>query len=143
MRSGAVLLALASLGACSEGPAGPGEPVLTGQFGAADQTIELLATRAGIELQLGCGSYFASDDPALVDEEGGFEVEGEFHQGGPPTIGDATVEATLSGAVANGADFDLVTIQLLISGGGSTVDPLFVTLHRDQHFEGAPAVCPL
>ncbi len=141
-RSGCAFLAcVLGLGACNDGPAGPDDPVLVGQFGAADVTVELLATRAGVELVSACGDYFVSDDAALLDGSGGFEVDGSYHYAGPFIGGSA--DATLSGHVAGGGGFETVTVTLLIGGGGATVDPLVLTLRRGEHFEGEVLPCPL
>jgi len=129
------------LSACSDGPAGPGDDVLVGQFGAADVTVELLATHAGVELVSACGDYFVSDDAARLGGSGSFEVDGEYHYAGPFIGGPA--DATLSGHVAGVGVFETVTVTLLIGGGGPTVDPLVLTLRRGEQFAGEPLPCPL
>jgi hypothetical protein len=139
--AGAFLLAASlALSGCGGGPAGPEDQVLVGQFGAADVTIELLATRAGVELVSVCGDYFISDDAALLDESRTFEVAGTYHYTGPVVGGPA--DATLSGYLASSGLFETVTVTLLIGGGGPTVDPLVLTLRRGHHYEGLPLPCP-
>lgn len=134
-----LLAALAFASACRDGLAGPGEPVLIGQFGAADLTLELLATHAGVELSQGCGSYFVSDRPATLDGAGAFRVRGEQHQ--IAAVG--TARGTLSGVVRDADGVETVTLTLLFDEAGPLADPLVVTLRRDEHYEGPELPCPL
>ena len=124
--------------AAPDGPAGPDEDVLTGQFGAVDVTMELLATHAGLEISLGCGDYFVSDRAAELDDDGRFAVDGEFHYRAPPP--GRSVEGSISGFLAPGLAGGSVT--LTFGEGGSAVDPLVVTLRRGEHYEGLPLLCP-
>ncbi len=124
--------------ACSDGPAGPEENVLVGQFGAADLTIELLATHAGLEIAFGCGDYFVSDDAAILDDEGRFSVSGEFRYRAP---GEGHSErGRVSGFHSIGPGGESVTVTF--GEGGATVDPLVVTLRRGERYEGLPLPCP-
>jgi len=134
---GLIVAALAGLGtACTDGPAGPGDGVLLGQFGAADLTMELLATHAGIEITFGCGDYFASEDAAVLDDEATFAVDGRFHY---RHTGDSNA-GTLSGFVTSGVGGQSVTFSF---GEGSTAaDPLVVTLRRGERYTGLPLPCP-
>lgn len=134
-----VVAALIGLGAaCSDGPAGPDDDVLVGQFGAADLTMELLATRAGLEISFGCGDYFISDDAAILDDEGRFSVNGEFRYRAP---GEGHAErGRVSGIRSIGIGGQSVT--LTFGEGGATVDPLVVTLRRGESYDGLPLPCP-
>jgi hypothetical protein len=134
-----VIAALVGFGAaCSDGPAGPGDDVLVGQFGAADLTMELLATHAGLEISFGCGDYFVSDDAAILDDEGRFSVNGEFRYRAP---GEGHAErGRVSGFHSIGIGGQSVT--LTFGEGGATVDPLVVTLRRGERYEGLPLPCP-
>lgn len=132
-----LLVVLVGLGtACDDGPAGPDDQVVIGQFGAADLTMELLATHAGVEISFGCGDYFASDEAAVLDDEERFEVDGRFHYRGPGTSDGGTV----SGFLTRGVGGESVT--LTFGEGGSTVDPLVVTLRRGERYSGLPLPCP-
>ena len=132
----AALIGLSS--ACTDGPAGPDDDVLVGQFGAADLTMELLATHAGLEIAFGCGDYFVSDDAAVLDDEGRFSVDGEFRYRAP---GEGHAErGRVSGFHAIGIEGQSVT--LTFGEGGATVDPLVVTLRRGERYEGLPLPCP-
>jgi hypothetical protein len=124
--------------ACTDGPAGPDDDVLIGQFGAADLTIELLGTHAGLEISFGCGDHFVSDDAAILDDEGRFAVEGEFRYRAP---GEGHAErGRVSGFHSVGVGGESVT--LTFGEGGATVDPLVVALRRGEHYEGLPLPCP-
>ncbi|MGE5927889.1 MAG: hypothetical protein ACM357_11085 [Gemmatimonadota bacterium] len=138
-RRALVTAALLGLGAgCSGGPAGPDENVLVGQFGASDLTMELLATHAGLDIALGCGDYFVSDEPAILDEEGRFSVAGDFRYRAP---GEGHSEpGRVSGFHSIGIGGESVT--LTFGEGGATVDPLVVTLRRGERYEGLPLPCP-
>jgi hypothetical protein len=128
------------LAACGEGPAGPDDDVLVGQFGDADTPVELLATHAGVTLDLGCGAFFISEEPARLDADRGFSVEGSYRPGGFVVGGD--LDATVSGRVERVSMVDVVTATLLIEGGGPVIDPLVVSLRRGQDYEGEPLPCP-
>ena len=132
-----VIAALVAFGTgCSEGPAGPDDDVLIGQFGATDVTMELLATHAGVEITFGCGDYFASDDPAVLDDEAAFAVNGRFHyrHTGHSDAG------TLSGFVSSGVHGRSVTFTF--GEGGTAADPFVVTLRRGERYTGLPLPCP-
>lgn len=133
------LIPLILLGAaCSDGIAGPDDHVLVGQFGAADLTMELLATHAGLEIAFGCGDYFASDDAAVLDDEERFAVEGAFRYRRP---GDGRTErGRVSGFLSAGPVGKSVT--LTFGEGGTAADPLVVTLRQGEHYEGPPLPCP-
>lgn len=130
----AVLVAIGT--GCNDGPAGPDEDVLIGQFGATDLTMELLATHAGVEITFGCGAYFASDDPAVLDDEATFAVDGRFHY----RHTDDSDAGTLSGFVTSGVDGLSVTFTFGESGTAS--DPIVVTLRRGERYTGLPLPCP-
>ena len=132
-------LAVLALAGCSDGPAGPEDDVLLGQFGIADQPTELLATHSGVDVDFGCASFFVSDEPALLDAAGNFSVEGEFRFAGAFVGGPA--DATLSGRLDREPLIDTVTITFLIDGNG-TLDPLVLTLRRGERYEGLPLPCP-
>ena len=138
-RARCLVLALA-LAACGDGPAGPDDDVLVGQFGDADTPIELLATHAGVTLDLGCGAFFISEQPARLDSGRSFSVEGGYRPGGFVVGGE--LDATVSGTVARVSMVDVVTATLLIEGGGPLVDPLVISLRRGQDYEGEPLPCP-
>jgi hypothetical protein len=128
------------LAACGDGPAGPDDDVLLGQFGDADTPIQLLATHAGVTLDLGCGAFFISEQPARLDADRNFSVEGGYRPGGFVVSGE--LDATVSGTVERVSMVDVVTATLLIEGGGPLVDPLVVSLRRGQDYEGEPLPCP-
>ena len=113
----AVLLAAA---ACTQGPAGPDDPALIGQFGRADAPIELLATHAGVTLDLGCGAFFVSEEAAILDEQS-FEVDGRYRPGG------FVIDGELDASLIGGLDFEnfqrVVTVTLLIDRGNPAADP--------------------
>jgi hypothetical protein len=128
--------ALTGLGtACRDGPAGPDEDVLIGQFGASDLTMELLATHVGVEITFGCGDYFASDEAALLDDEATFAVEGRFHY---RHTGDSDA-GTLSGFVTSGVG---QSVTFTFGEGGTAADPIVVTLRRGERYTGLPLPCP-
>ena len=122
--------------ACSDGPTGPDHDVLVGQFGAADLTMELIATHAGVEITFGCGDYFASDDAAILDDEATFAVDGRFHY----RRTGASDAATLSGFLTTGIGGQSVTFTF--GEGGTSADPLVVTLRRGERYTGLPLPCP-
>lgn len=127
------------LTACGDGLAGPGDSVLVGQYGKSDQQAELLATRAGIELDLACGSYFASAQPAVLSADGSFLVHGSHHFGGFSNLGAS--DATLSGRTGIRGAVPTVTITLTFDGSPVT-DPFTVTLARGVVFTGVYPPCP-
>ena len=132
-----MIAALVCLGAaCTDGPAGPDVDVLIGQFGATDVTMELLATHAGVEITFGCGDYFASDEPAVLDDQAAFAVEGRFHY---RHTGDSDA-GTLSGFATSGVDGLAVTFTF--GEGGTAADPIVVTLRRGERYTGLPLPCP-
>ena len=140
-RARCLFLAFAlGLAACGDGPAGPDDDVLVGQFGDADTPIQLLATHAGVTLDLGCGAFFVSEEPALLDADRSFGVEGSYRPGGFVVGGE--LDATVSGRVERVSMVDVVTATLLIEGGGPVIDPLVVSLRRGQRYEGEPLPCP-
>ena len=139
-----VALAIPVLGlvvACGDGFAGPGESVLTGQFGAADLTVEFLATHAGVEFTQACGSYFVSAEAAELGIEGGFRARGRWHSGGGGFT-THTEGATLHGQLAMAGGVQTITITLVLDDAAATVDPLTVTLRRAEHYAGPSDVCP-
>jgi hypothetical protein len=120
------------LSACGDRIAGPNEPVLVGQYGRPDLPTELLATRAGVELDQICGSYFASGQPARLAADGSFEVHGRYHHGGLINIPGDDEGATLTGT-ANLAGPQTVTITLTFDAAGAAGDPFTATLTRGEH----------
>ena len=122
---------------CADHLAGPNEPVLVGQFGSANSPVELLATRSGVELELGCAAYFASTEPPRLDADGAFRLRGQHHSSG--NFNDATGGATLLGQVAAGQAS--VSVNLTVDGAGATTDPFTATLHADTH-DADSQVCP-
>ena len=126
---------------CDEDIAGPRDHVLLGQFGAADLTVELLATHAGIELAHACGDYFASTRAAALDSDGDFRVRGEWHRalGG---VG-STEGATLSGRARTEGGIETVTVTMVVDGPGESGDLLVLTLRRGEHYTGPLLPCAL
>ena len=131
---------VAALAACSDGPAGPDDDVLIGQFGDADTPVQLLATHAGVTFDLGCGSFFISEEAVILGDDASFEVDGEYRPGGF-AVGD-DLEATVSGTLEQVNFVDFVTVALIIEGGGPAADPLVISLRRGQKYEGDPLPCP-
>lgn len=131
---------LISLAGCSDGPAGPDDDVLVGQFGHAEIPVELLATHAGVTLDLGCGAFFVSEEAAILGDDQGFEVDGQYRPGG--FVVDGEVDATVSGTLERMNFVDFVTVTLILEGGGAGADPLEISLRRGQDFEGDPLPCP-
>ncbi len=127
---------LLALGACSDGPAGPDDDVLVGQFGHAEIPVELLATHAGVTLDLGCGAFFVSEEAAILGDDRVFEVEGQYRPGG--FVVDGEIDATVIGTLERMNFVDFVTVTLIIEGGGPAADPLVISLRRGQSFEGDP-----
>jgi hypothetical protein len=139
-RSSRVLaVLLTALAACSDGPAGPEDDLLVGQFGHAEIPVELLATHAGVTLDLGCGAFFVSEEAAILDDDQAFEVEGQYRPGG--FVVDGEIDATVTGWLERMIFVDSVTLTLIIEGGGAA-DPLVISLRRGQDFEGDPLPCP-
>ena len=139
-RSSRVLaVLLTALAACSDGPAGPEDDLLVGQFGHAEIPVELLATHAGMTLDLGCGAFFVSEEAAILGDDQGFQVEGHYRPGG--FVVDGQAEATMSGTLERMNFVDFVTVTLVIEGGGAA-DPLVISLRSGQDFEGDPLPCP-
>jgi hypothetical protein len=130
---------LAALAGCGDGPVGPDDDVLVGQFGHAEIPVELLATHTGMTLDLGCGAFFVSEEAAILGDDQGFQVEGHYRPGG--SVVDGQVEATMSGTLERMNFVDFVTVTLIIEGGGAA-DPLVISLRRGQDFEGDPLPCP-
>ena len=124
--------AVALFSACSDKVAGPTDPVLVGQYGRPDLPTELLATRAGVELDQICGSDFVSGQPVRLAADGSFEVHGRYHHGGLANIGADDEGATLTGT-ANFAGPETVTITLTFDAADDTSDPFTATLTRGQH----------
>lgn len=139
LRAALAILFLSS--GCDEGIAGPQDHVLLGQFGAADLTVELLATHAGVELAHGCGDYFASNRAAALDADGDFRVRGEWHRalGG---VG-STKGATLSGRARTEGGTETVTVSVVVDGPGESGDLLVQTLRRGEHYTGPLLPCAL
>ncbi len=134
-------LAILVVTACGDGLAGPADSVLIGQFGIATMPIELLATHAGIELDLDCGRYFASSESALLAPDGSFRLRGRYHAGSfviPSELG-----ATISGAVGSQSQPGTVSVTLTLDGSGPLADPFSITLTRGVRFEGQPQACPV
>jgi len=136
----ALAMLLLSAG-CGEGIAGPRDNVLLGQFGAADLTVELLATHAGVELAHACGDYFASTRAAALDADGDFRVRGEWHRA-LEGVGSAE-GATLSGRARIEGGIETVTVSVVVDGPGESADLLVLTLRRAEHYAGPPLPCPL
>ena len=126
---------------CSNGLAGPDVQVVAGQYGSADVDASLLATRSGAELEFTCGGYFATEQPLVLDADGNFRVRGRWRAAAftlPRESG-----ATLSGSSQVSEGTFSVTVNLLIDGGGPTVDPFHATLVRGRQYAGPPTYCPL
>ena len=122
--------ALLAIGGCGDNVAGPSDNVLVGQFGRSDLPTELLATRAGVELDQICGSYFVSGQPAVLGADGTFRVHGRYHHGGLINI-PGTEGATLTGT-ASFAGSASVTITLTFDDAGAAGDPFTATLTRGE-----------
>ena len=139
--SSRVLAALLTvLAACGDGPAGPEDDVLVGQFGHAEIPMELLATHAGVTFDLGCGAFFVSEEAAILDADQTFELEGQYRPGG--FVIDGEIDATVSGTLERMNFVDVVTVTLSIERGDPAADPLVISLRRGQEFEGDPQPCP-
>ena len=135
----AIVAAVLFAAACSsDGPAGPDGPVLTGQFGSADEAVELLATRAGVELDDECGSYFVSETPLAPAADGSFRVRGRV--GSPFSVG--TGSATLSGQATYGASGTTLVLTVTIDDARPPAVWLSVTLARGTHYSGPTIYCP-
>jgi hypothetical protein len=125
------------LAACSADSLGPDPAVLVGSFGSALDPVELLATRVGVQLNLGCGGYFITREAVRIDGTGGFSVRGKSYPGGGLYLGPLR-DAVLSGtrdAVARSVD-----VTLRVEGAGPQAPPHYV-LHEGDHFDGE-LVCP-
>jgi hypothetical protein len=123
--------------ACSQDSFGPDAAILVGAFGSAVDPAELLATRVGVQLNLGCGGYFISRDPLHVDSAGSFRVHGTLRPDGALYIG-PLMDAVITGlgdAASASAD---MTLQV---EGGSPQAPVHYVLHEGTSFQGS-LVCP-
>jgi hypothetical protein len=121
-----------ALAACSADSLGPDPAVLVGSFGSALDPAELLATRVGVQLNLGCGGYFITREPIRVDATGSFSVQGKAHPDGGLYLGPLR-DAVLSGA--RDAIDRSVDVTLQVDGAGPQAPPHYV-LHEGAHFDG-------
>jgi hypothetical protein len=100
------------LAGCGEEPTGPkGGMLLVGRFGNPDLHAELVAIRAGAELNLPCGEYFSAAEPIVLGALQTFRVDGRWSPvdfGGPGTPRDAE----LRGAYVDG----VLTVTLSVAG---------------------------
>jgi hypothetical protein len=137
MRRIAVFSLLSLLAACSQDSLGPDLTVVVGSFGAAADPVQLLATRVGVQLNLGCDGYFISRDPIRVDSAGSFHVRGKWYPDGGLSLGPPT-DALLTGV--RDAASSSVDVTLQVASDAPHV-PVHYVLHVGTTFQGS-LVCP-
>ena len=137
MRRIAAFSCLFLLAACGQESLGPDLTVVVGSFGAAADPAQLLATRVGVQLNLGCDGYFVSRDPIRVDAAGGFHVRGKAYPGGGLYLG-PLADAAITGLRDLASRSVDVTLQ--VEGGGPQL-PVQHVLHEGTTFQGS-LVCP-
>jgi hypothetical protein len=129
-----LVLGFLALG-CSDSVAAPEAEVLLGQYGSSAWAVELLATRAGVELHSACGQSFVATRPAVLGSDGSFLLRGRWYQ---PSGRLGEMDATLKGTVAG----DEVQVTLSAARPGAVpAEPL--TLRRGESYEAEALPCAL
>lgn len=124
------------LAGCGDDPAGPGPFLLLGRFGNPESHAELLAIRAGAELNLPCGAYFTSADPILLSGDLTFSTAGLWQDaffGGPVEPERATLTGELAG--------ERLEVTMQVDEPGGTM--LSFTLDRGASGELDDVACAL
>lgn len=121
------------LAGCGEDSTGPkGGILLVGRFGNPDLHAELVAIRAGAELNLPCGEYFSAAEPIVLGSLQTFRVDGRWSPvdfGGPG----APRDAELRGVYVDG----ILTVTLSVAGEPKYTLPL----QRDVDGEVDAVLC--
>ena len=127
-------------GACTtDDPAGPEGPVLVGQFGSATEGVVLLATRAGVELDEPCWSYFVSEAPLVFAADGSFRVRGQAGHADHPETG----AASLFGRVTSAGGVVTVMVTLTSDEAEPPVERFSIELTENTLYSGPPIGCAL
>ena len=128
------LILLGLLAGCGEDPLSPTVQVMVGAFGSTAEPIQLLASRAGVEFDGGCSSYFVSREAARIDLDGSFAVRGTLYTGSSSSAHPAILAGVFD-RPAGSVDF---TLRL------ASQDPQAVphqVVHEGQRYTGM-IVCP-